>query len=41
MLVEPLADDLASLPLDLLVASTGKSCSGVSLLLIHGESESA
>ena len=40
-LVEPVADDLASLPLDLLVASTGKSCSGVNFLLIHGESESA
>lgn len=40
-LVEPVADDLASLSLDLLVAATGKSSSGVNYLLIHGESESA
>ncbi len=40
-LVEPVADDLASLALDLLVTATGKSCSGVNLLLIHGEPESA
>jgi FdhE protein len=40
-LIEPVADDLASLPLDLLVAGTGKSSSGINYLLIHGEAESA
>jgi FdhE protein len=35
--VEPVADDLASLSLDLLVADTGKSPSGVNFMLIHGD----
>jgi len=39
--VDPVADDLASLPLDLLVGDTGKTSSGVSFLLIHGDAESA
>jgi len=39
--VDPVADDLASLPLDLLISDTGKVCSGVNFLLIHGESEAA
>lgn len=37
--VEPVADDLASMALDLLVAETGKAASGVNLLLIHGDVE--
>jgi FdhE protein len=36
-LVEPTADDLASVALDLLVADTGKLRSGQNLMLIHGE----
>jgi len=36
-LVEPVADDLASLPLDLLVGETGKRPSGVNFLLVHGD----
>lgn len=36
-LVEPVADDLASLSLDLLVVETGKQPSGVNLMLIHGD----
>ena len=36
--VEPVADDLASLPLDLLIADTGKLPSGVNFMLIHGDS---
>ena len=39
-LIEPVADDLASLPLDLMIAETGKFSSGVNLLLIHGDAES-
>jgi FdhE protein len=35
--VEPVADDLASLPLDLLVADTGKRSSGINFMLIHGD----
>jgi len=35
--VEPVADDLASLSLDLLVGDTGKRSSGVNLMLIHGD----
>jgi FdhE protein len=38
-LVEPTADDLASVALDLLVSETGKLKSGQNLLLIHGEEE--
>jgi FdhE protein len=38
-LVEPAADDLASVALDLLVADTGKLRSGQNLLLIHGDGE--
>jgi FdhE protein len=35
--VEPVADDLASLALDLLVADTGKAPSGVNFMLVHGD----
>lgn len=35
--VEPTADDLASLALDLLVTETGKTSSGVNFMLIHGD----
>ncbi len=35
--VEPVADHLASVALDLLVSETGKAASGVNLLFIHGE----
>jgi len=35
--MDPVADDLASLPLDLLVAETGKMPSGVNFMLIHGD----
>ncbi|MFP8834107.1 formate dehydrogenase accessory protein FdhE [Hydrogenophaga sp. XSHU_21] len=38
-LVEPVADDLASLTLDLLVADTGKQRHGVNFLLLFGEPE--
>lgn len=38
-LVEPTADDLASVALDLLVADTGKLRSGQNLMLIHGDEE--
>ena len=34
--LDPVADDLASLPLDLLMGEAGKTCSGVSFLLVHG-----
>lgn len=37
--VEPVADDLASVALDLLVADTGKRASGVNLMLIHGDAD--
>jgi FdhE protein len=37
--VEPTADDLASITLDLLIADTGKLRSGQNLMLIHGDSE--
>ena len=37
LLVEPVADDLSSLSLDLLVVETGKQSSGVNLMLIHGD----
>jgi len=39
-LVEPVADDLASLSLDLLVADTGKYPSGINFMLIHGDPDS-
>lgn len=39
--VEPVADDLATLSLDLLVADTGKSPSGVNFMLVHGDPGSA
>ena len=39
--VEPIADDLATLPLDLLVTETGKTSSGVNFMLIHGDPESS
>lgn len=37
--IEPVADDLASVALDLLVAESGYLRSGQNLLLIHGEAE--
>lgn len=37
--VDPVADDLASLTLDLLVSDTGKQRSGVNLMLLFGEPE--
>ena len=37
--VDPVADDLASLTLDLLVSETGKQRSGVNLMLLFGEPE--
>ncbi|MFO1287879.1 MAG: formate dehydrogenase accessory protein FdhE [Rubrivivax sp.] len=36
---EPVADDLASITLDLLVAETGKLRHGVNLMLLFGEAE--
>ncbi|HTS22444.1 MAG TPA: formate dehydrogenase accessory protein FdhE [Casimicrobiaceae bacterium] len=36
-LVDPVADDLASLPLDLLVAETGSDPSGINFMLVHGD----
>ena len=36
-LVDPVADDLASLPLDLLVGETGSNPSGVNFMLVHGD----
>src|SRR5262249_38339149 len=35
--VEPVADDLATLSLDLLVTENGKTPSGVNFMLIHGD----
>jgi FdhE protein len=35
--VEPIADDIASLPLDLLVVASGKEPSGVNFMLVHGD----
>jgi FdhE protein len=35
--VEPVADDIASLPLDLLVVASGKEPSGVNFMLVHGD----
>ena len=35
--IEPVADDLATLPLDLLVVDTGKYPSGVNFMLVHGD----
>jgi len=35
--VEPIADDLATLALDLLVTETGKSPAGVNFMLVHGD----
>jgi len=39
--VEPCADDLATLALDLLVADTGKTPLGVNFMLVHGDPTSA
>jgi FdhE protein len=36
--IDPVADDLATIALDLLVAETGKASSGVNFMLIHGDS---
>ena len=37
-LVDPVADDLATLPLDILVTEElGKQSNGVNLMLIHGD----
>ena len=35
--VDPVADDLATLALDLLVSDTGKSPCGVNFMLVHGD----
>jgi FdhE protein len=40
-MVDPVADDLATIALDLLVAETGKSSSGVNFMLIHGDAGDA
>jgi FdhE protein len=37
--VEPVADDLATLALDLLVTETGKAPCGVNFMLVHGDPE--
>jgi FdhE protein len=37
--VDPIADDLATLPLDLLVVDSGKMPSGVNFMLVHGNPE--
>jgi len=37
--VDPVADDLATLSLDLLVAETGRDPSGVNFMLVHGDPE--
>lgn len=37
--VEPYADDLASLPLDILMSDSGKLRSGQNLMLIHGDED--
>lgn len=39
--VEPTADDLATVALDLLVTDTGKQASGVNFMLIHGDPDAA
>jgi len=39
--VDPVADDLASITLDLLVSDTGKARHGVNLMLLFGEPEAA
>jgi FdhE protein len=36
-MVDPVADDLATLPLDLLVAETGRNPSGINFMLVHGD----
>jgi FdhE protein len=38
-LVDPVADDLAAVALDILMADTGKIAAGVNLMLIHGDAE--
>ena len=35
--VDPVADDLATLSLDLLVAESGRNPSGVNFMLVHGD----
>jgi FdhE protein len=35
--IEPVADDLASVALDLLVAETGKTPTGLNLMLLYGD----
>jgi FdhE protein len=35
--VEPVADDLATVALDLLVSESGKTCSGINLMLLYGD----
>jgi FdhE protein len=37
--VDPIADDLATLPLDLLVVDSGKQPAGVNFMLVHGDPE--
>jgi FdhE protein len=39
--VEPVADDLASLPLDLLLGDAGLAPVGINFLLVHGDPEAA
>lgn len=39
--VEPVADDLATLALDLLVSDAGKTSCGVNFMLVHGDAEAA
>jgi FdhE protein len=36
-LVDPVADDLATLPLDLLLTEEGRNSSGVNFMLVHGD----
>ncbi len=36
-LVDPVADDLATISLDLLITDTGKTSPGVNFMLIHGD----
>jgi len=35
--IEPVADDLASVALDLLVAEAGKTPTGLNLMLLYGD----
>jgi FdhE protein len=35
--LDPVADDLASIALDLLVSETGKTSAGINLMLLYGD----